>query len=184
MPLPHKPSGFALVSRGENLRVLDQEGEGIAHQAIFVFEKRLLDIGNASLGWQFFLDPLQKGIESRMCGLLPLFSLLVVHRLVYDLRIPKSIPLTGDAPDAPGCVSRQVAVGLAMNKGKEVLKAELLEYYSQALDEMLKACPERGDFTELEDQVEMLARKMLPKTLEALVNERGLFPPKLPKLPK
>ncbi len=83
-----------------------------------------------------------------------------------------------------GCVSRQVAVGLAMNKAKEALKAELLEYYSQALDEMLKACPERGDFTELEDQVETLAQKLLPKTLETLVNERGLFSPKLPKLPK
>ncbi len=71
-----------------------------------------------------------------------------------------------------------------MNKAKEALKAELLEYYSQALDEMLEACPERGEFSELEDQVETLAHKMLPKTLEALVSERGLFPPKLPKLPK
>jgi hypothetical protein len=83
-----------------------------------------------------------------------------------------------------GCVPRQVAVSLAMNKAKEVLKAELLEYYSQALDEMLETCPERGDFTELEDQVETLAQEMLPKTLEALVEERGLFPPKLPELPK
>jgi hypothetical protein len=69
-----------------------------------------------------------------------------------------------------------------MNKAKEALKAELLEYYSQALDEMLQSCPERGDFSELEDQVEILAQKMLPKTLETLVEERGLFPPKLSKV--
>jgi hypothetical protein len=71
-----------------------------------------------------------------------------------------------------------------MKRAREALKAELLEYYSQALDEMLEACPGRGDFSELEDQVETLAQKMLPKTLETLVEERGLFPPKLPKMPQ
>jgi hypothetical protein len=71
-----------------------------------------------------------------------------------------------------------------MNKANEALKAELLAYYSQALDEMLKTCPERADFTELEERIETLAQKLLPKTLESLVEERGLFPPRVPKLPE
>jgi phytoene/squalene synthetase len=71
-----------------------------------------------------------------------------------------------------------------MDQAKRALKAELLELYDQALDEMFSDCPERADFTVLEEQVETLAQKMLPKTLTALVEERGLFPPKLPKLRK
>lgn len=56
------------------------------------------------------------------------------------------------------------------------MKAELLELYSQALDEMLGNCPERADFAVLEEQVEQRA---LPETLNKLAQERGLFPPKL-----
>jgi vacuolar-type H+-ATPase subunit E/Vma4 len=66
-----------------------------------------------------------------------------------------------------------------MNKAKEALKAELLEMYSQALDEMLEGCPEQADFTVLEEQVEKLAQKTLPETLSNLAQERGIFPPEL-----
>ena len=41
-----------------------------------------------------------------------------------------------------------------MNKAKEALKAELLELYSQALNEMLEANPEQADFAVLEAHVE------------------------------
>ena len=70
-----------------------------------------------------------------------------------------------------------------MNKAKEALKAELLELYSQALDEMLEDCPEQADFAVLEEQVEKLAQKTLPEVLSNLAQERGIFPPKLHSLP-
>ena len=70
-----------------------------------------------------------------------------------------------------------------MNKAKEALKAELLELYSQALDEMLEDCPERADFAVLEAQVEKLARQTLPETLSTLASERGIFPPELFRVP-
>jgi hypothetical protein len=70
-----------------------------------------------------------------------------------------------------------------MKKAKEALKAELLELYSQALNEMLETCPERADFAVLEEQVERLAERTLPKTLSTLATERGIFPPALPLLP-
>jgi|FLYL01.1.fsa_nt_gi hypothetical protein len=66
-----------------------------------------------------------------------------------------------------------------MDKAKEALKAELLEMYSQALDEMLEACPAQADFAVLEEQVEKLAQKTLPETLSTLAQERGIFPPEL-----
>jgi hypothetical protein len=71
-----------------------------------------------------------------------------------------------------------------MDKAKEALKAELLELYSQALDEMLEACPEQEDFVVLEERVEQLARQTLPKTLSKLAQERGIFPPDLSSLPQ
>jgi hypothetical protein len=71
-----------------------------------------------------------------------------------------------------------------MNKAKEALKAELLELYSQGLDEMLETCPEQADFAVLEEQVERLAERTLPKTLSTLASERGIFPPELPSLPR
>ena len=71
-----------------------------------------------------------------------------------------------------------------MDKAKEALKAELLELYSQALDEMLEACPEQEDFAVLEERVEQLARQTLPETLSKLAQERGIFPPDLSSLPK
>jgi len=83
-----------------------------------------------------------------------------------------------------------------MNKAKKALKAEwlgealLLELYSQALDEMLEACPEwlgealQEDFAVLEERVEQLARQTLPETLSKLAQERGIFPPDLSSLPK
>ena len=70
-----------------------------------------------------------------------------------------------------------------MTKAKEALKAELLELYSNALDEMLETCPERADFAVLEAQVEKLAHKTLPETLSNLALKRGIFPPELPSLP-
>lgn len=69
-----------------------------------------------------------------------------------------------------------------MNKAKEALKAELLELYSQALDEMLEDCPEQADFAVLEERVEQLAQRTLPEVLSNLL-ERGIFPPKLHSLP-
>jgi hypothetical protein len=66
-----------------------------------------------------------------------------------------------------------------MDKAKEALKAELLELYSQALDEMLEDCPEQADFVVLEEQVEKLAQKTLPEALANLAQERGIFPPEL-----
>lgn len=71
-----------------------------------------------------------------------------------------------------------------MDKAKEALKAELLEMYSQALDEMLEECPEQADFAVLEEQVEKLAQKTLPGTLSTLAQERGIFPPELHPLPR
>jgi len=71
-----------------------------------------------------------------------------------------------------------------MDKAKEALKAELLELYSQALDEMLETCPEQEDFAVLEERVEQLARQTLPETLSKLAQERGIFPPDLSSLPK
>ena len=71
-----------------------------------------------------------------------------------------------------------------MDKAKEDLKAELLELYSVALDEMLKACPKQADFAVLEAQVEKLASQTLPETLSNLAQERGIFPPELPLLPR
>lgn len=71
-----------------------------------------------------------------------------------------------------------------MNKAKEALKAELLELYSQALDEMLEDCPEQANFAVLEEQVEKLAQRMLPETLSNLAQERGIFPPELHALPR
>ena len=70
-----------------------------------------------------------------------------------------------------------------MNKAKEALKAELLELYSQALNEMLEACPEQADFAVLEAHVEKLASKTMPETLSNLASTRGIFPPELPLLP-
>jgi hypothetical protein len=66
-----------------------------------------------------------------------------------------------------------------MNKAKETLKAELMELYRQALDEMLEDCPEQANFAVLEEQVEKLAQRMLPETLSNLAQERGIFPPEL-----
>lgn len=66
-----------------------------------------------------------------------------------------------------------------MDKAKEALKAELMELYSQSLDEMLAECSEQADFTVLEEQVERLASKALPQTMSTLVEKRGLFPPEL-----
>jgi hypothetical protein len=63
-----------------------------------------------------------------------------------------------------------------MNQAKEALKAELLAFYSQAIEEMLADCPEKADFAMLEDQIEILASKVLPKTLQKLVDERGISP--------
>jgi hypothetical protein len=71
-----------------------------------------------------------------------------------------------------------------MDKAKEALKAELLELYSQALDEMLETCPEQEDFAVLEERVEQLARQTLPETLSKLAQERRIFPPDLSSLPK
>jgi len=71
-----------------------------------------------------------------------------------------------------------------MDKAKEALKAELLELYSQALDEMLETCPEQEDFAVLEERVEQLARQTLPETLSKLAQERGIVPPDLSSLPK
>jgi len=71
-----------------------------------------------------------------------------------------------------------------MDKAKEALKAELLELYSQALDEMLETCPEQEDFAVLEERVEQLARQTLPETLSKLAQERGISPPDLSSLPK
>ena len=71
-----------------------------------------------------------------------------------------------------------------MDKAKEALKAELLELYSQALDEMLETCPEQEDFAVLEERVEQLARQTLPETLSKLAQERGIFPPDLSSLPQ
>ena len=64
-----------------------------------------------------------------------------------------------------------------MTKAKEALKAELLELYSGALDEMLEACPQRADFGELEEQVEKLATRILPKTLSSLRGARIISAP-------
>jgi hypothetical protein len=69
-----------------------------------------------------------------------------------------------------------------MKKAKEALKAELLELYSQALDEMLTECPEQADFVVLEEQIEKLAQKTLPEALANLAQERGIFPPELQPL--
>jgi hypothetical protein len=69
-----------------------------------------------------------------------------------------------------------------MDKAKEALKAELLELYSQALDEVLEACPEREDFAVLEERVEQLATQTLPETLSRLAQAKGIFPPKLPRV--
>lgn len=71
-----------------------------------------------------------------------------------------------------------------MTKAKESLKAELLELYSGALDEMLETCPEQADFAVLEEQVEKLAERTLPKTLITLAVERGIFPPELSSVPR
>lgn len=79
--------------------MLDQEGEGVAQEAILLFEQHPLDIGNAGAIWQFILDLLQKGVELLMCGLFPLRLLFVDHLSVYDARIPISIPLSRDAPE-------------------------------------------------------------------------------------
>lgn len=71
-----------------------------------------------------------------------------------------------------------------MDKAKESLKAELLELYSQALDEMLEACPARADFAVLEAHVERLASQTLPETLSNLALKRGIFPPNLSAVPR
>ncbi len=71
-----------------------------------------------------------------------------------------------------------------MTKAKEALKAELLELYSQNLDEMLETCPERADFAVLEEQVEKLAARTLPQTLSTLAKKRGIFPPELSSVPR
>ncbi len=71
-----------------------------------------------------------------------------------------------------------------MTNAKEALKAELLELYSQGLDEMLADCPEQADFAVLEEQVERLAERTLPTTLSTLAKKRGIFPPGLSSVPR
>lgn len=64
-----------------------------------------------------------------------------------------------------------------MSDDQRKLKEQLMEHYSQALDELLVACPEGADFVELEEQVERLASKTLPVTLSTLAAEREISPP-------
>ncbi len=65
-----------------------------------------------------------------------------------------------------------------MNKAKEALKAELLELYSQALDEMLEAYPEQADFAVLEAHVEKHVAYALDRSpapaLDFLTLRRGV----------
>jgi DNA-binding HxlR family transcriptional regulator len=69
-------------------------------------------------------------------------------------------------------------------KGKRAaLKEELLKRYSQALEELLEESEGIEDFGELEEAVNGLAQKTLPRTLSALQESKD-FSPSVPKVSK
>jgi DNA-binding HxlR family transcriptional regulator len=63
-----------------------------------------------------------------------------------------------------------------MNKEEQRLKEKLLAKYSEAVDEMLRRCRDKEEFSELEDEVERLAQATLPATLSELAEGKD-FPP-------
>jgi hypothetical protein len=68
-----------------------------------------------------------------------------------------------------------------MSDKQRKLKEQLMDHYSQALDELFADCSKDDDFVKFEEQVEKLASKTLPATLSALAAEREIFPP-VPRL--
>ena len=66
---------------------------------------------------------------------------------------------------------------------KAAIKAELLERYSVAVDELLEESEGVEEFEELEECVNVLAQKTLPKVLSTLQDSKD-FPPEMPHMPK
>jgi hypothetical protein len=60
---------------------------------------------------------------------------------------------------------------------KKDLKAEMMKEYEAELDRLLGKCSERQNFKVLEDELEKFAKATLPRMLERLASERGIFPP-------
>jgi len=71
-----------------------------------------------------------------------------------------------------------------MTKAEQAVKAELMEVYSQALDELFAENPDRLAFGELEQEIEKLSEKILPETLARINRAKGIFPPELSDVPE
>ncbi len=61
-------------------------------------------------------------------------------------------------------------------KSKAEIKAELIETYSKAVDELLEKNDEIDNFVDLEKAVVELAEQTLPKALGTLQEEQIFFP--------
>jgi predicted metal-dependent hydrolase len=65
---------------------------------------------------------------------------------------------------------------------KKDLKATMMQEYEAELDRLIANCSERQTFKVLEDELEKFAKATLPRMLERLASERGIFPPSVSKL--
>jgi predicted metal-dependent hydrolase len=65
---------------------------------------------------------------------------------------------------------------------KNNLKVEMMKEYEAELDRLLSNCSERQNFKVLEDELEKFAKATLPRMLERLASERGIFPPSVSKV--